>query len=62
MLEPQDFDACTSDARPHLIIVAITRRDLPAEAFTATTGPADDTGRLGAYASFEPGRPPAPGP
>lgn len=63
VLEPRDYEACTDDDNPHVIIVAITRRDLPPEAFTATTGPGDNSGGLDdGYASFEPGELRAPAP
>ncbi len=63
VLEPHGFDACHDDDNPHVIIVAITRQDLPADAFTATTGPDDNVGGLDdGYASFEPGELRAPAP
>ncbi len=62
VLEPLERDGgCTDDDNPHVIIVAIARLDLPAAAFTATTGPNDNEGGLdGGYASFQPGELRAP--
>ena len=62
VLEDDEHESdCTDDDTPHVIIVAITRQDLPAVAFTATTGATDNIGGLDdGYASFGPGELRAP--